>query len=306
MLAARPALAALLKLQGRAAAAPLPRQGLHPLVSPFAHARAGGDDSAVLGMMRWPLGSDTEIVVEAQRQSGADDPSTLGHAVRPMGTLSCFLFRQAVEADANGNRESLVAAASAAAVEAGGASYNKGDLAASKLRVPQFLLLKVSTSFPDVWESLAWSQLERGDETAALVAAERGAANNPGWGSCFWVQARLMQRLGRSEERRDIALAALETPFWSIGAPLAEVQAAAGMEHVEDVRALMRALEDKVREQQQAPPRSEREMARIEALHLLDDIVRTSGSWDAVRPRLAELLDKAGCAEDAEMVKVDI
>ena len=60
----------------------------------------------------------------------------------------------------------MIEMAAAAAVEAGGTAYTAGELAASRLRSSQFLLLRVGP-FPDVWEDIARAQLAKwtdGDE----------------------------------------------------------------------------------------------------------------------------------------------
>jgi len=52
--------------------------------------------------------------------------------------------------------------------------YQKGDTAKHKPRLPleKYLAVKVGV-FPDVYECIANSHMERGDGTAALIAAER-------------------------------------------------------------------------------------------------------------------------------------
>ena len=115
-----------------------------------------------------------------------------------------------------------------------------------------------------------------------------------------------MGTLCRAEEQRDLALAALETPFWTLGAPLGEVMAAAQLAHIDNLRELVRAMEDKVREQQNAPPRTARELATIRATDALDEVVRTEASWDAVRPAVAEALKDAGLAEAAAVASVGV
>lgn len=297
LLVARPALSSLLSLQRGAPVEPISTKGLHPLVEPFARSTSGG---TVLGLLRWPLGKDqSEVVVRTQAQVAGEDISTASLNLQPLGTLAQFARRAAIEADANGADESLIRAASAACVEAGGKAYEAGEYARSKLKLSQFILLNAGTAFPDVWAELARYQLERGNETTALVAAERGSASNPGWGCCLWEQAKLMDLLGRAEERRDLALAALETPYWTLNAPLPEVMRAANLEHIGDLRALMRAQEDALRTQQMAPPRSARELALLEAMGLLDETVRRDGRWDACRPLVASALERGAFESDA-------
>ena len=150
---------------------------------------------------------------------------------------------------------------------------------------------------------MAHARLDKGDVTAALIAAERATSLNAGWGCCVYLQAQLMAKLGREEEQRDLALSALEAPFWTLGAPLAEVMAAAQLSHVDDLRALVRAMEDKVREQQNAAPRTPSELAMLRVLDSLDTVVRTRSAWDDVREPVASALREAGMEEAARVAE---
>ena len=283
------ALAATLRAQGRTLRDPAQRKGLHPLVLPMADAPSGG----VLGLLRWPAPNGGLLVVEAPR----DAP----HSLLARGTPSHYARRAAVQADASGDASlaELVAAAADLAAEASEPAYEPGAFAASRLKLDQYLLLKVAQGFPDVWEKLARDRLAAGKETEALVAGERAASHNPGWGCCMWLQSTMYAELGRAEERRDSALAALEAPFWTIGAPVAEVQAAAGLEHVPNLKALMRTMEAASREKQGEPPPPPAEAALAEALDLMDEVVRLRGGWDEARPPVADALRRAGLADAA-------
>ena len=282
------ALAALLKAQGRTLRDPAQRKGLHPLVLPLADAPSGG----VLGLIRWPASGSSLTVVEALPGS---------HSLVPLGTPSQYGRRAAAHADAHGDSAlpDLVSAAADLARDAGDPVYEVGAFAASKLRFDQFLLLKVSPCFPDVWAGLARARLVAGDETAALIASERAASHNAGWGCCMWEQACMFAEVKRHEEQRDCALAALEAPFWSLGAPVAEVQAAAGLSHVPQLRALLRSMEATASAKQGEPPPSEAEQARVAAFDALDEVVRVQGDWDAVRPQVAKALHIAGLTDSA-------
>jgi hypothetical protein len=208
-----------------------------------------------------------------------------------------------VEADAAGGEGAAeeINFFSTAAVAAGGLSYERGTLAQSKLSTDQFLLLRVGP-FVDAWDRLARERLSRGDVTAGLIAAERGSARNPGWGCCLWSQASLLHGMNRAEEARDVALAALETPFWTIGADVREVQEVAQLGHVPDVRAMMREMEARGNEKQGRPPPSARELARNAAFDMMDAVVARRGEWDEIRPALAALLHTAGLSAHADLV----
>ena len=203
----------LLKALGHTPCHPAMRKGLHPLVEPLATTEAGD----VLGLMRWPLENGTVHVVHTRAQgehSSSDDEKLRALTVRPCGSVAQFARRAAVEADSAAagadTSSTVIEAAAAATSAAGGKIYTPGELTESRLRVSQFLLMRVGP-FADMWEQLAWAHLEKGDETAALAAAERASSLNPGWGCTLYLQARLMGKLGRTEEQRDLALQAVRT-----------------------------------------------------------------------------------------------
>ena len=103
---------------------------------------------------------------------------------------------------------------------------------------------------------------------------------------------------------------------------------------MEDLRALMRSMEDGVRQQQAwnthtpppsppsqfhtgvdhpacphapnrltqgAPPRSDRELALLRAMDAMDAVVRSGGRWDEARPAVAEALRETGLADAARV-----
>mmetsp|Transcript_30142 Transcript_30142/g.88208 ORF Transcript_30142/g.88208 Transcript_30142/m.88208 type:complete len:94 (-) Transcript_30142:151-432(-) len=90
-------------------------------------------------------------------------------------------------------------------------------------------------------------------------------------------------------------------PLWTIGATLPEVVKAAQLEHVADVFELFKRLDDELREQQDAPPRTERELSLRRALEAMDKVVRQRGGWDATRPAVAQALVEAGLPDAAQL-----
>lgn len=288
----------LLEAQGRKLCDPAERRGLHPLVVPLASASpaegaAAGDDG-LIGVLLWPSAAGELTVVRAWRQG----PLRLG--LTACGSPAQFARRAAVEAEA-AQQEEVMVAGSRAAIAAGGAAYTPGEHAASKLSLAQYLLLKVGP-FPDVWAALVRERLAKADETSALVAAERAAATNPAWGAPLYAHALALGELGRLEERRDMSLSALECPFWTLGAPYPEVLRAAEQSHVEDLRALLREMEDRVRAQQNAP-RSGRELALLRAMDAMDAVVTAEGEWDDCRPAVARGLVECGLGDAARIAE---
>jgi hypothetical protein len=281
------ALSRLLRLQGHTLIDS--RRGLHPLVVPLARTKA--DD--ILGLLHWPSREGSISVVRTRQDS---------HFLQPLRSITEYSRRLAVEADVEASAASgdIIAAAAEATTMAGGKPYTQGELLDSGLKASQFMLLRVGP-FADIWETIARTQQEKGDETAALIAAERASSLNPGWGCCMLLQSQLMGALRRPEEQRDLALGALESPWWTLGAPLRDAMAAAQLSHIDDLRSLVRAMEDKVREQQGAPPRTAKELSLLRATDALDEVVRTEGSWDESRAAVAAALHDAGLDAAAEV-----
>ena len=277
------------------------RNGLHPLVVPLASDTRG---THVIGLLHWPSKDAGCMVVSAQRQTKGKQVDAETLWLRPLGTVAQFARRAAVEADAAGSSSDfavkVIDAAATVAADTGSAVYAAGELAESRLRLPQFLLMRVGP-FADVWEEVVRGQLAKGDTTAALIAGERNSSLNRGWGCCMYAQSTVMAELGRDEEQRDLALAALEAPFWTLGAPVRQVLEAAKLSHIEDVRTLMRVMEDQVRTQQGAPPRTAHELALLRALDAMDDVVRCEGSWDESRATVAAALEDAGLTDAARV-----
>jgi len=265
------------------------RRGLHPLVTPLSES----EDGTVLGSLIWPLAEPASLVMVRRG----------GHYAERLGTPAHVARRAALEADAAGGEGAAeqVSLFSTAAVAAGGLPYERGALAQSKLSFDQFLLLRVGP-LVDAWSRLARERVSRGEATAGLIAAERASARNPGWGCCLWSQASLLRDLNRLEEARDIALSTLETPFWTIGADVREVQEVARLGHVPDVRAMMREVEAHGNKKQGLPPPSAQEHARDTAFDMMDAVVARRGEWDEIRPTLAAHLRTAGLLAHAEVV----
>ena len=122
---------------------PAARRGLHPLIEPLAQTSSGD----VLGLMRWPLQDGTVHIVQTRSQDnvpGGDESLRIrALTVRPCGSVAQFARRAAAEAD-NGplpQRAGIIAAAGEATLAASGKPYTAGELAESRLRLPQFLLM---------------------------------------------------------------------------------------------------------------------------------------------------------------------
>jgi len=231
--------------------------GLCPLLEPLS--RDAGGTTALLHWPTAPAGMPLPVV----RQ--------VGMSVRLLAaSTEQFLHRVAVLREAAGRDPGL------------DAIYVPGTQRASKLPVQAYLLLKVG-GLPEIYEALALRHEEKGDLKAAMVTLDRCAGLFPEWGRFHVLRAQIYVHQGRDEEARDAARGALSQPIWTLGAPLADVAALAGVtlspEHY-------RALEGPVLDR---------------AAHLLDAAF-LEGDWGAVRQPLAALYREAGLDKVADFV----
>ena len=68
-----------------------------------------------------------------------------------------------------------------------------------------------------------------------------------------------------------------------------------------DIFELLEQMDDKLRDQQDAPPRSAKELALMRATKAMNDVVKRRGSWDAARPVVAVALEEAGLSDAAQI-----
>ena len=232
------------------------RSGLCPLLEPLSK-----DAGGTTALLRWPT-PPKDMPAPLVRQ--------VGHGVRLLAaSTEQFLRRVDVLREHAGHPPT-------------GPVYVPGSLAASKLPVHAYLLLKVG-GLPETYEALAVRHEEKGDLTAALVTLDRCAGLFPDWGRYHALRAELFQRQERLDEARDTARAALAQPLWTLGAPVADVAAMAKLEITsERVRGLEGPILDR-------------------AAHLLDAAFLEE-DWDAVRAPLSAIYREAGLDEVADFV----
>ena len=250
--------------------------GLHPLVVPLSRDAAGH----TLGFLRWPTAPDG-LQAPLVRQQGAG-----GGVVLVARSLDEWLHRELATRDA---RDDDDPGALLVAANRPGTLYSPGDVAVSGLPLPAYLLLKAGVSLA-FFEELIEAHLERGDQAAALVTADRALSYAPGFARPHAVRARLYERLGRVEEARDAARVGLLEPIWTLGEPLAPTAVLAAWTPP-ITGAPFRALADDVRK-----------LPADRAAHLMDAVAADESGWDAVRPALAALYREAGLDAVAALV----
>jgi hypothetical protein len=337
------ALVRLLAAQGLTPADPAARAGLHPLVIPlaagppdaltgWAPAAGGGaaspsptDDPlpgspphttstsapVVVGLLRWAAPPDAA--------AGRGLPVVLTAPGSPRLTLLArsaeeYVHRSVAEEDAAGGGEGPWAAA----VGPDDSPYQPGDVpAGTPLASPAFdaHLVRRVGAFPDVAERLIARHLAKPDTMSALITGEwymrKGAF--PGWARPYESVARVYASLGRREEARDCARAALALPWWGLehgfaaAARLAELPPSPA-----GVRDALAAAERGAGGPTAVPvsARTDAQVALEAAAAAFDDVAGSDGGngsgavdWGAAVEPAAEALERAGLAEVANFVR---
>lgn len=149
-----PALLSLLRLQGLEVVAPAERRAMHPHVVPLARDPSSGQ---VTSLLRLPFASKGDML-PLVRSTGAAALTLVAPGAQQ------YLHRCGVEADEEG--DGALRDATLACVNASGQIYQKGDFAkhTPKLPLEKYIAVKVGV-FPDVYEAIANSHMERGDAT---------------------------------------------------------------------------------------------------------------------------------------------
>lgn len=277
-----PALLSLLRMQGLEIVAPgAERRTMHPHVIPLARNATSGE---VTSLLRLPFASKGDML-PLVRTAGQTALTLVAPGAQQ------YLHRCAAEADESG--DAALQEATLACVNACGHVYQTGDIAKQtpKLPLEKYLAVKVGV-FPDIYEFIANAHAERGDITAALIAAERSTKLQHGWGRPHVFQSRLYRRYGREQESRDSARLALMMPLWSLGdMELRQVAQEAGTTDIEAWQAKILELSSSAREVEiQQGTRTEEEAALERAENLMNAVcLGTYSAWDDIRDRLADI-----------------
>ena len=186
--------------------------------------------------------------------------------------------------------------------------YNAGDAATSPGGLSGYLIAKVGP-FESEYEALASGHLSRGSETAALVTCERVQACFGAWGRPFAFHARMLAGLGRDEEARDKARAALELPLWTLGDDLETILEMANTDRDALVSKLRLKADgqltaEQLKSQNGMEKRTPQQIAKDRASYLLDLVVAAPSdySWQSIRAELAELYRQADMPSIATFV----
>lgn len=289
---------------------PSERSGLHPLVVPLYTTSTASGGARVVGLLARAQRGAEWLAVETSR---AQDWTA--NALAPLGTVRSLLHRIVAEAHAADPLAAAPLVELAARADGSGSPplFDRADPVLQKLGLHKYLLMRAGT-FPDVWAALIEVHLARADVTAALIAAERCTELNRGWGCALWAQSRLAARVGRAEEARDLALAALLEPLDTLGAPVRDARAAAAVPDGVSVVAQRARLSEQRqptaggRAQPPQPPKAPpAQGAAQRAADMLDDAVEAGEGWASFDARaLAAEYERAGRASLAAVARGEV
>jgi hypothetical protein len=245
---------------------PQKTEGVHPLVIPIGE----DEDGHLYGFLRWPT-PPKSLPLPIVRQ-------VHGSLYLMANSTDEMLHRELAWRDASDDElpGALLAASNRDEV-----LYESGSVAMSGLPLPAYFLLKVGvpTSF---FEELIRGHMDRGDETAAMVTAEKACNAAPGWGRPHVMRTKLLIELNKFEEARDSARAALLEPVWSLGSPFEPIARLAGWKEPITSNPYRELVED------------ETKLPLDRAAHLMDAIAVEGGSWENHRTAIAALYKEAG------------
>jgi hypothetical protein len=195
---------------------PTNRRGMNPFVIPIAHSKK---DDSYIGFLRWPTQKETMPL-----QIVKTNP--VGLTLLAL-SADAYCHRQAVELDFSGDLNAPTVLELARPLEK---NYELGDAVKfvksaklpqvseeNKLRLglDRFILTKVAP-FPDCYERLATDYIRIGNFVNGLVTIERSASLFFSWGAPAGFHARLLTRIGRPNEAKDVAKAALSDPKFTL------------------------------------------------------------------------------------------
>jgi len=249
--------------------------GIHPLMVPI-----GADETdGIYGFLRWPT-APKSLPIPIVRQVGSS-------LFLMANSADEMLHRELAWRDAQED-ESPGALLIAANREE--SLYEIGDVSRTGLPLPAYFLLKVGvpTSF---FEDLIEGHLERGDEMAALVTAERACSAAPDWGRPHAIRTKLLIKLGKLEEARDSARAALVEPIWTLGTPFEPIATLAGWKPPITAKPYWELVEDTSK------------LPADRAAHFMDAIAVEGASWTDHRAALAALYEEAELPELAAFIR---
>lgn len=271
----------------------------------------------MLGLLRWPNGGDGGLPLPlVQAPPGAA-------CLRLRARTAAEALHRALLEEAVSGGDALARAAQAAepgepplldADWAGAAALRAGPPRAGRHAALDVLLSRAAGKFPDVCERLVAGHLSAGDSTSAMVTSDWYAGLFPGWAQPRAHACRLLNDLGRFEEGRDAAVAALTgAPLWTMeGELVGPTLAAAGLAG-RPVSWLRQQLEARAggsgaaghaaRMAAGEPTRAERAAQR--AAEVMDAVAagERAGGWAAAAEELAGAYAEAGRRELAALAR---
>ena len=311
------------RLTGWVPIANVPLSSATPLPGSPPHPSSTTPPAIVVGLLRWAAAPD------AAAERGL--PVVLTAPGSPRVTLLArsaaeYVHRALAEEDgaagasggggggggAPGGAGSLLPFAAAVGPE--GSPYPAGDVpAGTPPGSPHFdaHLVRRVGAFPDVAERLITRHLAKPDTMSALITGEWYSRKGsfPGWGRPYEAVARVYASLGRGEEARDAARAALGLPWWGLEHGFAACAALAQLPPTPaGVRGALAAAEQGAGGVP-VSARPDPQVALEAAGAALDDVAGggagegTLVDWGAAIEPVAAALERAGLGEAAAFVR---
>ena len=173
------------------------------------------------------------------------------------------------------------------------------------------IILRVGPCMTE-YENLAEGHLFSGSTQSALIACERNQGCFGHWGRPFAFHARILDKLGRSEEARDVSRHALSNALCTLGDDVDEICSLAQTERPKLVDKLElwsegKLTDEELRRSNGMDTRSPQETALKRAASLLDLCVAAPDrySYDTTRRDVAERYLEAGYSSLSSYVDPD-
>eukprot|EP00871_Galdieria_phlegrea_P003883 jgi/Galph1/4496/GphlegSOOS_G3167.1 len=268
---------------------PLDRSNLHPFLIPLALDEESGK---LVCFLRWPTPPVNMPIPIVETYTGSKSLMLLSNDAKS------YIKRYIATKEANeGNITNLD-------LELSEEIYEQGSFHKSGLSLDQFIIKDIGP-FPDVYENLANMHLSKGNVQSALITCEKAAVSFPGWGRSRFFHALVLRRLGRIQEARDAARAALQLPLWTLKYDPVEVAHVAGFQEPEvSFQQIYRRLAEDKREKDIENGKPKEQVALDRAAYLLDLAIIENISYNDIKEKLADLYLQAQLPDIAQLVSL--
>jgi len=242
---------------------------LHPLLVPMVD-----DGEGVVGLLMWPTAPE-----------GWPVPVVRSHGrwlELVAGCVEDFVRHTLMGAELQGKLDDALEVA-------GGGLYSGGERAMTGLDPVPWVILKAGGA-PWAYARRIAAHRERGDGLSVLVAAERVCERFPGWAELHRWRWTALRALGREEEAREAATAAMALPMWTLEEEFEALALAIGWVPPIDAAPFHRRAADPAT------------LPADRAAWWMDWASISGAPWSEVRPQVAGSYAEAGLSNAAVLV----